>query len=233
LAPDNVQAEADRVEGLRDAQAKATVLFDEIDARGIVRAGITERQASDEIRDLANELLGVERHWHKRIIRAGPNTLLPYRENPPDRRIEADDIAFADFGPIFEDWEADFGRTYVLGDDPAKHALRDTLPVVFAAGRKHFEQTPDITGEQLWHFMIGTAADHGYGWGGRVAGHILGEFPHLEAPGDEVYSDVIAGNDRAMRGLDRDGRVLHWILEVHLVDRERGIGGFYEELLDV
>jgi Xaa-Pro dipeptidase len=25
----------------------------------------------------------------------------------------------------------------------------------------------------------------------------------------------------------------HWILEIHLVDRALGIGGFYEELLDL
>jgi hypothetical protein len=36
-----------------------------------------------------------------------------------------------------------------------------------------------------------------------------------------------------MRRTDRSGRAGHWILEVHLVDRDRQIGGFYEELLDL
>jgi hypothetical protein len=36
-----------------------------------------------------------------------------------------------------------------------------------------------------------------------------------------------------MRRRDRTGQVCHWILEVHLVDRERRIGGFYEELPDI
>jgi hypothetical protein len=36
-----------------------------------------------------------------------------------------------------------------------------------------------------------------------------------------------------MRRRDANGQVCHWILEVHLVDRERQIGGFYEELLDL
>jgi Xaa-Pro aminopeptidase len=72
------------------------------------------------IRELAAELLGVERHWHKRVVRAGPNTLEPYAENPPDRILADDDIVFLDVGPVFEQWEADFGRTYVLGDDPVK-----------------------------------------------------------------------------------------------------------------
>lgn len=36
-----------------------------------------------------------------------------------------------------------------------------------------------------------------------------------------------------MRSLDDKGQERHWILEIHFVDRERQIGGFYEELLTV
>jgi hypothetical protein len=32
-----------------------------------------------------------------------------------------------------------------------------------------------------------------------------------------------------MRRLDRTGRRCHWILEIHLVDRDRQIGGFHED----
>jgi hypothetical protein len=68
-------------------------------------------------------MFGPTRHWHKRIVRSGPNTLFPYQKNPPDRIIDVDDIVFADFGPVFEAFEADLGRTYVLGGDPVKHRL--------------------------------------------------------------------------------------------------------------
>ena len=130
---------------LLDAQNKAAQLFDEIERGGLIRAGVTERALSDEIRDMAAEMFGVDRHWHKRIVRAGENTLQPYRENPPDRTIADDDILFCDFGPIFDKWEADFGRTFVLGDDPVKRALRDDLPVVWARGRDYFEGTQQAT----------------------------------------------------------------------------------------
>ncbi|GFN01551.1 hypothetical protein Smic_01070 [Streptomyces microflavus] len=120
--------ESRRAAGLVAAQEKAVALFDETAARGLVAPGVGEREVSDRIRDLANEMFGTTKHWHKRIIRSGPNTLLPYRENPPDRTIGEDDVAFADFGPIFEEYEADFGRTYVFGDDPHKHRLLDDLP---------------------------------------------------------------------------------------------------------
>jgi Xaa-Pro aminopeptidase len=226
-------AEQVRVARLLEAQAHAAELFDEVQARGIVAPGVGERAASDAIRDLAAERFGVRRHWHKRVVRAGPNTLLAYRFNPPDRLIEADDIVFLDFGPIFEDWEADFGRTFVLGDDPVKHRLCADLPVLFDAGRAHFEATPDITGEQLFAYVVDLADKAGWEWGGRIAGHLVGEFPHEDKAGADVHSEITPGSNRPMRGPDRVGRVSHWILEIHLVDRARQIGGFYEELLDL
>jgi Xaa-Pro dipeptidase len=36
-----------------------------------------------------------------------------------------------------------------------------------------------------------------------------------------------------MRSFDNEGRKRLWILEIHFVDKERQIGGFYEELLTV
>ncbi len=220
-----------RAARLADAQAKAVRLFAEIEERGLVAPGAGERAVSDRIRDLANEMFGTTRHWHKRIVRSGPNTLLPYRENPPDRVIGTDDIAFADFGPIFEEYEADFGRTFVLGDDPVKHRLRDDLPRVFAAGKAFFEGDPEITGERL-HAEVGRlAAEAGWELGGWHAGHLVGEFPHETIDGADMESYITPANGTPLRRTDRTGRRCHWILEIHLIDRERGFGGFHEELL--
>jgi Xaa-Pro dipeptidase len=224
------QARADR---LRDAQGHAAELFAAISDRGLIRAGVLESQLSDEIRDLAAERFGVSRYWHKRIVRAGPNTLQPYRRNPPDRLIAADDILFCDFGPIFERWEADFGRTFVLGDDPARLALRDALPRIFAAGRRYFETHPEVTGEELYGHVTGLAQAAGWEFGGPHSGHLVGEFPHEKIDGDQIESYIAPGSRAPMRRTDRAGRTCHWILEVHLVDRAAQIGGFYEELLDL
>jgi len=60
-------------------------------------------------------MYGITTYWHKRIVRAGKNTFLPYADNPPDLFIGDDDILFVDLGPVFEQWEADFGRTFVIG----------------------------------------------------------------------------------------------------------------------
>ena len=222
-----------RAAKLLDAQAKAVDLFAEVERRGLIAPGVGERAASDAIRDLANEMFDVNRFWHKRIVRSGPTTLLPYRHNPPDRVLAEDDIAFADFGPIFEDWEADFGRTYVLGDDPAKHRLRDRLPELFAAGRQYFDTNPEITGEELHAEVVRLTEAAGWEFGGPHCGHLVGEFPHEKIAGDETENYITPGSTSPMRRSDRTGRPCHWILEIHLVDRERGFGGFYEELLDV
>ena len=173
-----MRTEDERAGRLLDAQAKAVALFDEVVARGIIAAGQGEQAASDQIRDLANEMFGTTKHWHKRIVRSGPHTLFPYRENPPDRIIEADDIVFADFGPIFEEFEADLGRTYVLGEDPVKHRLAADLPVIFGAGRRYFASHPAITGAQLYAEVGRLARAAGWSLGNVHAGHLVGEFPH-------------------------------------------------------
>ncbi len=226
-------SEDKRVSRLLDAQANAVRLFDEVAARGIVAAGQGEQAVSDRIRDLANEMFGKTRHWHKRIVRSGPHTLFPYRENPPDRVIEEDDIAFADFGPVFDEFEADLGRTYVLGGDPVKHRLAADLTVIFDAGRRYFAGHPEITGAQLHAEMGRLAGAAGWSLGGRHAGHLVGEFPHETIDGADIESYIAPGNDTPMRRRDKAGQVCHWILEVHLTDAARGFGGFYEQLLDL
>lgn len=231
--PPSAAPDPARVAALRDAEAKASRLFAEAVDRGLIVAGKSERQLSDEVRALAEELFGIRRYWHKRIVRAGVNTLEPYRSNPPDRVLGADDICFVDFGPIFEEWEADFGRTYVLGDDPAKHRLADDLPRIWELGRDHFRASPDITGAELFDHILGLIADAGWGHGTTHAGHLVGEFPHERINGDEIDCYITTGSDQPMRRPDAHGNPCHWILEVHLTDRARGFGGFYEQLLDI
>jgi Xaa-Pro aminopeptidase len=228
-----VEDEGVRSARLLDAQSKAADLFAAIEPRGIIAPGVRETEASDAVRDLAAEMFGVDRHWHKRIVRAGVNTLQPYRRNPPDRVIGEDDIVFCDFGPVFEEWEADFGRTFVLGSDPVKLRLRDALPVVWDAAREFFAAHRGITGERLFAHVTCLAERAGWEFGGPHAGHLIGEFPHEKIDGADIEAYIAPGSDKPMRRADRAGQRCYWILEVHLVDRERQIGGFYEELLDL
>ncbi|MFC9006399.1 M24 family metallopeptidase [Streptomyces microflavus] len=222
-----------RVAGLVAAQEKAVALFAEVEARSLVTPGVGEREASDRIRDLANAMFGTTKHWHKRIVRSGENTLRPYQDNPPDRVIGDDDVAFVDFGPIFEEYEADFGRTYVFGGDPAKHRLLHDLPEVFGAGRAVFAANPDITGRQLFVAVERLAKEAGWEIGTWHTGHLVGEFPHELNDGARTNSYITPDNTMPLRRTDRNGRTCHWILELHFVDRQRRFGGFHEQLLDL
>jgi Xaa-Pro aminopeptidase len=223
-------SEDDRIAGLLAAQSNALALFGEIE-RTLLRPGITEKALSREVHALAADMFGVKAHWHKRVIRAGPNTMLPYSKSAPDLTIQEDDIVFVDLGPVFAAWEADFGRTYVLGDDPAKLRLRDDLEPIFNAGKAYFETHPDVTGAELYAVATELANRNGWEFGGPIAGHLVGEFPHERAPGPKAASCIAPDNHEPIRSLDSNGRERHWILEIHLVDRARGIGGFYEQLL--
>lgn len=222
-----------RIAELTAAQKKAVKLFREIESRGLIRPGITESRLNQGIYELADEMFSTTTHWHKRIVRAGKNTLQPYNENPPDLTLGEDEIIFLDFGPVFEAWEADFGRTFVLGNDPAKLKLRDDVGRAFHEGKKYFHATPDITSSQLFAHAELLAAQYGWEFGGPIAGHLIGQFPHERIPNDMVSLYVHPKSDLLMRSLNADGQPRHWILEIHFVDREREIGGFYEELLTI
>jgi hypothetical protein len=57
--------------------------------------------------------------------------------------------------------------------------------------------------------------------------------PHEKIADDKVTLYVHPDSHLPMRSVDENGEKRHWILEIHFVDRERQIGGFYEELLTV
>ncbi len=223
--------ERDRASALLDAQDRAKQLFAVVDEQRVIRAGTSDKAASAAIHQLAADMFGVTRHWHKRIVRSGPHTLLPYKEDPPDRVIGDDDIAFTDFGPVFAEWEADLGRTYVVGDDPHKLRLRDDVSRAFALGKQHFAAEPDISGADLFAHMQHIAGEMGWECGSPHCGHIIGEFPHERIESDKRTLYITTASDLPMRRAGRSGAPLHWILEVHFVDRARGYGGFFEELL--
>lgn len=225
--------EAERAAELCVAQSKAEQLFHEVEARGLIRPGVLESGLNEKIYDLANQMYGISTYWHKRIVRAGPNTLVPYADNPPDTLIGEDDILFLDLGPVFEQYEADFGRTFVIGSDPAKLKMRDNVAQAFSDGKRYFKETPEVTADQLYRYAVSLAEKYGWEFGGPIAGHLIGQFPHERIAEDKITLYVHPKSKLKMRSRDENGQLRHWILEIHFVDRKRQIGGFFEELLTV
>jgi Xaa-Pro dipeptidase len=218
---------------LLEAQDRAQALFDEVVGSGLIAPGKLESELTRDIYELARERFGVKRHWHKRVVRAGENTLLTYHDEPADRRIGADDVVYLDFGPVFEEWEADFGRTYALGSDPIKHRLVADIGAAFERGKALYRTTPSLTAGELYDYVAGLARERGWEFGNTTAGHLVGHFPHERDPHDLTRFSIRHGNGTSLREPDADGLPRHWILEIHFIDRQRRIGGFFEELLTV
>lgn len=223
--------ESERRAALEAAEARALQMFAAIEQAGLIRAGIDERQVEDEIRELAASAFGVEKHWHRRIVRSGPNSVTTAGEHPPSRRIEDGDIVYLDLGPVFEGWEADIGKSYALGNHPRKQALVAELPRQFEKLKAHLRANPHITGAALYDFACRSAQEAGWRFGGKIAGHIISEFSHSQIPGAKDITRISPSNPTSMSDPDGHGRVRHWIGEIHLVERDGSFGGFYERLL--
>jgi Xaa-Pro aminopeptidase len=214
------------------AEQKAKDWFERVEQSGLIVPGKTEQQLSDEMVQLAKDEFGVTQHWGKRIVRTGPNTLQPYAADPANLVIQAGDILFFDFHPVFDGWEADLGRTYVLGNDLLKLKIKNEVEAAWhVANAWYFKQT-QLTGVAFFNYCSELAQSYGYEFGNAIAGHIIGYYPH-EQPDDpnDLCLDVHPDNHTDILQLDKQGNKRHWMLELHFVDRKNNIGAFFEQLL--
>ena len=216
---------------LIEAENIAMQLFNAIEERHLIKPGKSEDELNEDIFKLADEIYGINKYWHKRIVRSGANTLVPYDENPPNLIIQEDDILFLDFGPIIEDWEGDFGRTYVIGNDPHKHKLKNDIELAWHEAKHWFGEQTKLTGAEFHQYIMELAKKYGWAYGGQLAGHLIGHFPHerLEPKNYGLYVHPENPNDMFLP--DANGNKRHWILEIHFINTEKQFGGFFEQLL--
>ena len=220
------------IANLIDAQNKALELFNSIQEIELIVPGKTEKQLNTEIYDLAFKLFGIKKYWHKRIVRSGKNTLCPYKENPPDLVLQNDDVLFFDFGPVFENWEADIGKTFVLGNDTFKLNLKIDVEKAWNEGREFYLKNKfDITGADFYNYTKKLALKYGWDYGNHHCGHLIGNLPHEEIIGEEIINYIHPENHLKMNELDKNGNERFWIYEIHFVNFDREIGGFFEQLL--
>ena len=219
-------------QNLRVAEQKAKELFNAVAQRGLIEVGKSGAKLSAEIVQIAKDDFGVEQHWGKKIVRTGVNTLQPYVADPVDLVIQEGDILFFDFHPVFEGWEADLGRTYVLGNDPLKLKIKEDIEAAWHEANAWYFKQRKLTGAEYFKYINDLTKSYGYEFGNAIAGHILGRFPH-EQPDDpnDVCLDVHPDNHTDILQLDKFGNKRHWILELHFVDRKNNIGAFFEQLL--
>jgi Xaa-Pro aminopeptidase len=229
----NAMTEKETKKNLDIAQEKTRQLFKEVEKRGLIVDGKSESQLTAEIVKIADEKFGSKEHWHKKLVRTGINTLETYSKNPPDRIIQKDDILFLDFGPNFDGWETDLGRTYVLGNDPAKIKIMKAAEAAFNETKAWYSKQEKLTGVEFWNYLVALAKRYGYEFGGEIGGHIIGYYPHEQPDVKGALDlDVHPDNPVSILTLDKNGHRRQWLLEIQFVDREKGIGAFYEDFLN-
>ena len=214
------------------AEQKAKELFYSVEDRGLIVPGKSEKDLCDEIVKIAKDDFCIENHWSKKIVRTGINTLQPFSANPPDLVIQEEDILFFDFHPIFEGWEADLGRTYVLGTNPLKLRMKKDIEMAWHEANAWYFKQNNLTGAEYFNYVTDLTKRYGYEFGNAIAGHIVGRFPH-EQPDDpnDLCLDVHPDNHNDILQSDKYGNKRHWILELHFVDKVHNMGAFFEQLL--
>ena len=220
------------IELLIEAEENAILLFAEIENRGLIQAGKSENKLNKEIFELAKEMFGIEKYWHKRIVRAGKNTIFPYRENPADLIIQEEDILFLDFGPVFEDWEADLGKTYVLGENAQMLKMKADVETAWYEGHEFYKKNRNgLIAADFYKFTCDHAKKLGWKFGHIHCGHLIGKFPHERIQGEETLNYIHPENLKSMSDPDKSGNERFWIYEIHLIDKTESFGGFFEQLL--
>lgn len=183
-----------------------------------IQPGMTEGRG-DEVAQEILEAMGMERLWHRSVIRFGPDTLKTFfGDFTPDYVLKADDIFYVDLGVVWDGHEGDAGDTFVVGSDPemaaCAQAARDLWDEVAAKWRDE-----GVSGAALYRFAKARAEAMGWRLNWEVKGHRVSDFPHA------IYK---AG---ALGDFDSPPTTGLWILEIQIAHPTRPIGAFYEDLL--
>lgn len=91
-----------------------------------------------------------------------------------------------------------------------------------------FEEKSDIVSSQLFDYAYSLAEKFGWEFGGPIAGHLIGQFPHERIPRDKVSLYVHPDSHLPMGSLDEKGqsgngflRLISWIGSTRLADSMR------------
>lgn len=183
-----------------------------------IQAGMSEKEATlileEELRGLS-----CERCWHPHKIRFGSNTLKSFSEKSDESiRLQDNDIFFIDIGPNWNLHETDFGQTYAIGANPEHHKIAETSRELFLLTQKQWKEEK-LSGKDLYDFLKFETEKRNYLLNMNSDGHRLGDFPHaLFFKGSLIE-------------IEETPLPYVWILEVHIMNREKTYGAFYEDIL--
>ncbi|MEW5687383.1 MAG: M24 family metallopeptidase [Pseudomonadota bacterium] len=183
-----------------------------------IRPGVTEGQGH-EIAQRVVEEMGMERVWHRHVIRFGPGTTETFfGDFTPDYVLRPDDIFYVDLGIVWDGHEGDAGDTFSVGGDPEMAACCEAARTLWHEVAARWRED-GLSGEALYAFAQRRAEEMGWRLNWEVKGHRVSDFPHA------IYK---AGALGAYEGVPTTGL---WILEIQIAHPTRPIGAFYEDLL--
>lgn len=183
----------------------------------MIQPGFTENQIQALFKKSFLEA-GITHFWHPTKVRISSDTTKSFREiSDPNLQCVQGDFCFVDLGPIIENHEADYGRTFIIGSNQTNHLIESSQEV-FQKTAEAWKKT-GLTGKELYNFAHNLAESKGYQLNSNMAGHRIGDFPH------KIYSS------QKLFELDAKPSDLLWVLEIHLIDFSKSRGAFFEDIL--
>lgn len=203
-------------EAIIDVANLAQQILDDIATT--IKPGVTESAATEVAHSILKDH-GIEKLWHRPIIRFNQNTLLTFRErSKTNYTLQEEDIAFIDIGIVKDGIEGDVGKTLVFGNNKQFIDLRNVSEVLFHDALNYW-RSKDPTGIQLYEYIYLSAKKHNVLFNLSPAGHLIGAFPHTHAwtKGANIYPEILVP--------------CGWILEIQIKSLSQPFGAFYEGLL--
>lgn len=197
-------------------RAKTREVIQNIAAR--VKPGMVEEDAVEIAKEVMREA-GMQKGWHPTRVRFGRNTIVPMKQpSYPGVVLGENDIFFIDIGPLAENCEGDGGETFVAGHHTDYERCARDAKVLFHEVRKVWAEQK-LTGQALYEFADRRAKEMGWELNFDLPGHRLSDFPHAA-----LYTGALADASFCPSAA-------RWMLEIHIRNREKTFGAFYEDLL--
>ena len=184
----------------------------------LVEVGMCEADGIDLIEQVLKEA-GHEKNWHPHKFRIAKNTTLSFREKSDETiRLKKNDIFTIDIGPVWKNFEGDYGETFIFGDNEEFKKIKLESEKIFNDCKKYW-QYHQCTGKELYIHAKNLATEKGYILNTNMKGHRLGDFPHhvFYRGGLSEIDKVPAKNI--------------WVLEIHLLNKDRTYGAFFEDII--
>lgn len=184
-----------------------------------IEPGTSEKVGQSLIKEVFKDY-DVKKFWHPSKFRISTDTVKGFSETPDHTLLcEEGDICYLDVGPIINQHEADYGRSFVIGNGSReRHALVQASETIFLNTAKYWKQERK-SGKDLFEFANDQAISLGYVLNPKMAGHRLGDFPHKVFSSEKLFKFQQVPVENL------------WVLEIHVIDESNQRGAFFEDIL--